>query len=123
MSKTRTAIILFAVFLALTTLTYGLYELWSNEDNIQITDDTGLYSLSLSHVAFTGKRYDNVTFVGVLSGPQPLGKLVQIYAIFSPSNMTNIANATTDATGIYECKWNASFPIGNYTFKAKVTFP
>jgi len=118
----KLATILFIVTIALSSVAYATYSIYSNV----IEDTVGEYNLGSSLIKDDSQPvlYTNMTLTGTLryNGVGVEGKTV--YLLQSPDQITwaNIQSATTNATGHFTFQVNRTI-LGTFYYKAGYNIP
>jgi hypothetical protein len=117
----RIATVAFILFLALTTVAYGSYSIYSNIVNNAVSDYT-FGTMTTSNAA--PQKNQNVTFTGTLKlGTAPAaGKTVFLMRTTDNSTWTQAASNVTDTTGTFIFTVNCT-QVGHFTYKARFDVP
>jgi hypothetical protein len=117
----RLATVALILFLALTSVAYGSYTIYSNIVNTTVSEYT-LGTMTANSTA--PQKYDNLTFTGTLKlGTAPAaGKTVFLMKTADNSTWTQAASSVTDATGTFTFTVNCT-ESGAFTWKARFDVP
>lgn len=118
----KLATVAFIIFLALTSVAYASYSIYSNIVKDEVTE----YTIGpLTKDSEGGEKYTNVTFTGQLligSGTAEAGKTIYLLRSTDNSTWTQIATNTTTTNGYFTFAVNRT-ESGTFFYKARFDTP